>query len=416
MKRKYFISVIKWFFYSIPIITLVVVVLYVNVLYPIIHRGRFLNDFDFFVHHIQDSFPFIGVAERRHGIDFDIVIAEKRKVISIIYDEEDFLIVLREMNYLFNPIGHFTVLPAHSRHFIQSRDVSHRLGIPFIPHSFLPQQASASAVNFSTNVVEEGRIAIVTLYTLTLPGVAYTESEIAYLAEFFAEIQGYEHLIIDIRQTRGGLALAQTDLFIRPNITETLQFYNFGFYTDGQVAWYAVTNLWAEMPALAFRSGRLGFHLPAYGLVGEIHHIHDAHNLVDMYNLTYMNLDDLSNLTYGYKMTTFVTPETNSPFSFGGRIWVLTSAINISASELFARLSKHAGFTLVGETTPGATAYAGMVFFRLPRSRFIVMFDALYVTDHLGRSLEEYRVVPHYFNMYGKCALETTLALIAQGR
>ena len=86
--------------------------------------------------------------------------------------------------------------------------------------------------------------------------------------------------------------------------------------------------------------------------------------------------------------------------------------MNFSAAEAFARLSKKAGFTLVGETTGGSIRWAAAAYFRLPNTGIITGFDTLYVTDNTGRAMEEFPTQPHFFNSEGMCALETTLALI----
>ena len=128
-----------------------------------------------------------------------------------------------------------------------------------------------------------------------------------------------------------------------------------------------------------------------------------------------MNKDDLDSLVYGFQMLNRITPLHDSPHAFNGRIWVLTSRVNFSAAEVFARVSKLAGFTLVGETTGGAIGWAGLVYFRLPNTGKIVGFDTVYVTDCQGRAKEEFPTQPHYFTRAGMCALQTTLALIVEG-
>jgi len=44
----------------------------------------------------------------------------------------------------------------------------------------------------------------------------------------------------------------------------------------------------------------------------------------------------------------------------------------------------------------------------------IIRFDPAFVTDFRGRPLE-YGIEPHYFNRPGMDALETVLAMIAEG-
>ena len=257
-----------------------------------------------------------------------------------------------------------------------------------------------------TSIVEEGRIARVTFTAfdhLTLP-----HEERNHLIEFLGEVRDYEHLIIDIRHVGGGWFFDQVELLIRPNITEMIEYYSFGFFTDGQLASYA-----AEFQRqYILQIGNIGAHFAVGGPTGYA--IYPARELVERYNLIYMNEGDLERLAYGYKLSTLVVPWLDSDLAFNGHIWVLVSAFNFSAAEIFARLSKEAGFTLVGHTTGGAIGGAGLTQFRMPNSGIIIRFDTLYITDSLGRAKEEFPTEPHHFAMPGRCALQTTLALIEE--
>jgi len=50
----------------------------------------------------------------------------------------------------------------------------------------------------------------------------------------------------------------------------------------------------------------------------------------------------------------------------------------------------------------------------MPNTGIIFYFDIFYVTDSRGRPLEA-GTIPHFFNRPGMDALETVLALIAEG-
>ena len=89
---------------------------------------------------------------------------------------------------------------------------------------------------------------------------------------------------------------------------------------------------------------------------------------------------------------------------------VYSSALDVAA------VHKDIGFaTFVGETTGGGAGspwYSN--FFSLPNTGIIIRYDPGLVVDVRGRPLE-YGIEPHYFNRPEMDALETVLAMIAEG-
>lgn len=82
---------------------------------------------------------------------------------------------------------------------------------------------------------------------------------------------------------------------------------------------------------------------------------------------------------------------------FCGRIWLLTSKNNFSASETFARFCKVTGFaTLVGRSTSGSGDGGSPLFFPLPNSGIMVRFDADYVLNPDGTNQFESGTEPDY--------------------
>ena len=103
---------------------------------------------------------------------------------------------------------------------------------------------------------------------------------------------------------------------------------------------------------------------------------------------------------------------------FQGEIWVLTDSETASAAEHATRFSKYTGFaTIVGEQTRGVVGVPNFTraFISLPNTGIVVQFDFALLMDEHGNIFEGYGVTPHHFNRPGMDALETTLALIAEG-
>ena len=85
-----------------------------------------------------------------------------------------------------------------------------------------------------------------------------------------------------------------------------------------------------------------------------------------------------------------------------------------SGAQIAAWLAKNSGFaTLVGEITGGCWGGLRLIS-AMPNTGILFQFDAFYITDRYGRPLEA-GTIPHHFNHPGMDAMETVLALIAEG-
>jgi len=141
--------------------------------------------------------------------------------------------------------------------------------------------------------------------------------------------------------------------------------------------------------------------------------------ILQAYNMPYMNNDDINELAYGYIISTSLNNIKSQPTyapnirPFNGWIWLLTSETNYSASAVFAHLSKYTGFaTLVGTPVSGGLTSIATRDFGLENSGIIVSWDIDYLTDQYGRSLVEFPTTPHYEICENSDALEVALAKI----
>ena len=366
-------------------------------------NAHILEDIDFLIYHMNESFPFFGVSERRLGKDLKDGLNFVRQSVEETKTQLNtrrFHSILEGNIYRFQGLAHLGVFHPDSRSELTGRfTVGHNLSRPPMTQPLSITRSENRAMTFRS--LEEDRIAYINIFTLRN---SLTSTENRLLQEFLLEVQDYEHLIIDIRETTGGYLQGFARSLIAPNLPdgESIFYHSFAFYTDGELAGKVAEN---------HRKSGFNMHLSSF----PESEILPAKELVEKYNLHQMNEDDLANLAYGYKIQTFLS-RANGLVPFNGKIWVLTSHQNYSASEAFARLSKEAGFTLVGTTTGGSIGGGGSVYFRLPNTNIAIILDALYITDDTGRALEEFPTEPHYHISRGEDALQVTLDLIESGQ
>ncbi|MDR2183955.1 MAG: hypothetical protein LBE55_07245 [Clostridiales bacterium] len=263
-----------------------------------------------------------------------------------------------------------------------------------------------------TEILEEGRIAYLNISTFGVPELSPFRSE---LIDFYRQIQDYDHLIIDIRENPGGILDFARMMIMYP-------------------LWYDRDNM-PDMPLYSLHVdsergnelAQLHFtekgHTPQF--IPQSDDLLTIGQLLEAYDLPYLNHDDLHNLSHGMRFDTSLAHIDQASLGrmglrniehtpFGGQIWLLTGEINVSSSAMFARQAKEMGFaTLVGQPVSGAYTSTWLTFFALPNSGMVIQWDIDYLVDEHGRALNEFPTRPHHFNREGMDALQTTLALIA---
>jgi len=245
--------------------------------------------------------------------------------------------------------------------------------------------------------MEEESIAIITIAQFAYIGED-AENEII---ELYSRLNDFRHLIIDIRGNPGGnLNLLGIIMGLHNNIasaaTEMFVFFKDGEYITRFSAGSLVSGVFPGQAA-----GRYVF-----GSVDELLAENDFPQLVP---------DDIERFTYAFPATVRITaPIGAERVDFDGSVWMLVDERVGSAAQITAWLAKDMSFaTLVGEITGGA--YGGFrTYSAMPNTGILFIFDAFYITDRHGRPLEA-GTIPHHFNHPGMDAMETVLALIAEG-
>lgn len=426
----------------------------------------FLNDFDYMMQTMEDTFPYFGVAERRLGVDIKALGRETRaKIENYPYsleglanelgisledmpelDEQIFWSIIRheffshfsgfahtyplnsglynifQLPYsspsspLYTSHNHHAFTNPASQRFYQEQEalfntLAEEQGAIF-QFIFRGEPPFTEPRRIETEIIEKDKIAYLNVPSFLSFNVDTNDT----LRTFYRNIKKYEHLIIDIRDNGGGSPDIWRMLIMKP-------------------LWPERNNM-PDMPLYAFYKGsKLGKSLGEENLkieaqnsrnIPETDDLLTAREIMESNNLPHINEDDVQDLAYGVRFNTSISNIEwrhmdqlripNISYPFDGEIWLLTNGNNYSGAALFARHAKEMGFaTLVGEQTGGAYTTSSGWFFALPNTGIILRWDIDYLTDSYGRALNEFPTTPHHSNRPGMDALETVLQLIEEG-
>ncbi|MCL2014705.1 MAG: S41 family peptidase, partial [Defluviitaleaceae bacterium] len=365
----------------------------------------FLYDIDFLMQTLEENFPFAGVAERMTGSyrPFDTLrdnlLLQSYRLNRLTFESR----INNGFRNLFDGLAHLAINPDYATTLQSLNLISHAR----VPHS--SRVSFNIPIQFSPRIIEENKIALIPVppqfFNQGIPDPFIMRE----VQDFIAKIQGYEHVILDMRHLGGGFLDSSVTTFISPNISEPLIFQEFAFIANGEIARNTyetrlrATRLQRRNTGFLFRSV---FDSPLV----------PAAEFAEQHNLVNMNQDDLQSLAYGFILETTIAnaPTGNLRRSLlADNIWLLIGPNNGSAGAIFANIAKEAGFTLVGEQTRHWNS-DGRASFALPRTGHVIFMDTFYITDNTGRNIEEFPPEPHYFNRPGMDALQTTLAIIAE--
>ena len=256
-----------------------------------------------------------------------------------------------------------------------------------------------------TEIIEPGRIGYLQINGRQPP---LSERMRIQIFDFFEEIQGYEHLIIDLRTIAGyGYATATLINYIfRPIFADEIELEGFAFLRYG----YYVSENGEIHPRRWFN-----YTVP---MLSRERGMRPAEEIIAGYYIPELRLADMERMEYGFRTRVTLGESRWTQFDYGsafdGNIWLLTSPIMASGAEFTARVMKNQGIaTLVGERTGGQSG-GPMTFFPLPNTGILFEMYLFYMTDEFGRPFDA-GTYPHHFNRDSYDALETALMLIAEG-
>jgi len=419
----------------------------------------FLYDFDCLVRYMNENYPNFGVVERRFGFDISEHAAKVRTMIEnypeslrdrayeagLAFEDMPELnehvfwsILYGEFFQPFKRIGR-TEVWGFPRYFATygtsstdrsfafynaQKDLFERLAMEspeLFRFIFRCEPSDAQSITseyevihpiITTDILEENSIAYMNLRSLMQPGGlgAYTKQAL----EFYESIQDYDHLIIDIRECGGGQVITWSREIMNPlwpDRDNIPKLHLFAFFRDSQSARSAGEKFFGVL------TDDLEW-VPTSESLMPIEEILEEHDMPQL------NENDLRDLGYGFEYFFDLSgskPNESSAlyeayYPFKGRIWLLTSSKNWSASAVFANYAKALGFaTLVGDVVEGVQTHGTPNTYYLDRSGIAVQWDMDYTTDQHGRAVEEFLTTPHYPSREGMDALETALSLISEG-
>ena len=224
----------------------------------------------------------------------------------------------------------------------------------------------------------------------------------ALLYDFWYEIIDFDHLIIDLRDNPGG-RICHFSMYVAPMlITSRTWLPAYVFYGDGHY-----TNIAKS--------------------AGRSHSTMEGHMYVvpePVFHVDPGNLDVVFRSSTSWWPPSFHYVWGDAFFdirweSFAGKVWVLTNERTASAAEaVTAMLLLNDLATVVGQPTVGiiGTGFErDSIGFALPNSGVIIRIDTALYKCYEGNILQGYGLQPHYAPREGMDALETVLAMIAEG-
>ncbi|MCL1995322.1 MAG: hypothetical protein FWG63_03860 [Defluviitaleaceae bacterium] len=347
---------------------------------------------------LQESFPFWGAADRVLGLDISENIERIRYLIENPEGTIDDLVFEHLLNnYIALPLQPMT-----------SFQVIGALGFAEMVSGINFDYYDQPRPYFDTLV--EGEVAYIDFSIVARHDI---EQETYLIHNFLSTIDGYSHLILDFRQFLGDTVdYSFVNGIIRPHIHTTFEDTHFAFHTGNTESLHvAVERLHPADSDFLIRAYVFDEMYPRTDPPRRT--LTPAADIIEEYNLVYMNPYDLAYFSYGHVLTTYIPPDLHFRSPFAGQIWVLTDSTNLGANPILAK-DTGVGIIVSEEPTQHYPRYIdAMLFF--PDQYIMIYFNTLYVTDRYGVALFENEITPHFQNRSGLDALETTLELIAEG-
>ena len=273
------------------------------------------------------------------------------------------------------------------------------------PHLFAyANEIFANAPNVTTRILEEGRVGYIAINSFLDYPPSRAEQE--QIDIFYEEIRHFDHLIIDLRLNGGGGPVWFYRTLVGPNIDRRITVDGFAFLSYGEYA-------------APYSNVHFGFPLLLHELSSRDMQRRTVAEILESYDLPELNMADMERMDYGFRTQVVINPVAGpsgraTDITFPGKIWFLTGPYMGSGTQVSAWVVRESGFaTLVGEIT-GGNFGGPRTLIALPNSGIAFQIDLFYLTDSRGRPLEA-GTIPHIFNRDGMDALETVLALIAEG-
>ncbi len=374
-----------------------------------------LEDYDYFVKTLKDSYLCLGVHDRENPDDpAERVFADYREMILENDSDEAFYSAMYSSLYRLGPYGHLWMIEPEDYDgmldWCGHEDTSGRERWKELIEASEEQYKTLKAYLDSLGEEEgggswSGGEAGENLRTLLLPeaGVAYLkvdsfltdydpnyQTEAQAIRDFYNAAGDCTDLIIDLTDNSGGSELYWQNLLVSPLIDAPLSCTNYALLADSENNRPYIENVFAP---------------------------EDLHPIAELPDLPKLNRDGLEAATHFVESTLRVEPAAERA-AFHGRVWLLVGPMVYSASESFSVFCQATGFAvLVGAQTGGDGIGAlNPIMMRLPNSGILIQFTMMYGLNPDGSSSEEAGTTPDIPSPAGEPALVTALRSIREAR
>lgn len=233
------------------------------------------------------------------------------------------------------------------------------------------------ASNFTTEIIEEGKIAYITFKTFDRE---YVEEDKEELLAFYNEVKDYDHVIIDVQNVYSGIDEYMVENIIGPNIDKPLTADTYLLYKDGENNRNFIQNRYKEEE------------------IKSIETLPDFENIVQ---------EDIENLDR-YVVDTFTVEPSDTNAIMNAKIWVLTNEYTYGVADKFANFCEQVGFaTVVGRTTSGGGLGIDSFVYQLPNSKLLIGYRGDYPLNKDGSCNLEVGTTPDITtsneNILGEC-------------
>ena len=410
----------------------------------------FLYDFEYLMNALEDNWPFFNLSVSANGVDVRALADNIRAILQgpEIGDAFEFHDLLQE-NFIapINQLGNLQIVPDYM-HYIMYTNLYRFARSPWFTcrwtdylyeHYYRPGvvmfytmmreargQTPLPEFDFGpvleVSILEEGKTGMIRVNQMinvwadpSVPLQLMRHYE-AILYEFHGDIEGFEHLIIDLRGNPAhhimhNSVLLHFDTFVMtPLLHEPMALPGIVFYLDGEhsrVAREAFDTSYFGMADVSHynQPAHIGEPLPYLDTHINFHHSYEPFYVLGI------------EYEFAWGMDIFAF-SLRDEVLFDGKVWLLTDGDTASKAEAATAALKYSNFaTVVGDATRGImeiTYVPDHAYLSLPNTGILLSFNIAYYTDMYGRPLQGFGIIPHYPNRPGMDALETVLAMIAE--
>lgn len=351
----------------------------------VLSKEQMYQDYDFMWKIICENYPYIGVAERVTGLDFNQVKVKYRSKIASVENDKEFFSLVEECLAQYDGCGHMAALskdayfnhmlisyqykvnPTHeylynvmnnklSKHFYQydQKDTAKRNQSSKESNAVTNNNAWTKTSDVTYKKYENNKIAYMKIKSFN-----NLENEKKGIQQFFHGLKGCNSLIIDIRGNTGGNAEYWWNYLVLPNIKEKVTYHE-TMLIRGKISKKFVSLVSVLQPI----------------------------SKLNIRRYSNLNMND-KKMMDNFTINSYVYKKCKKP-EFTGDIYLLVDNKVYSAAEGLAYFCKSTGWaTIIGENTGGDGMLMNPMVCVLQNSGICFQFTAQLGLNSDGSSNEE---------------------------